>query len=164
MAEQPAHIVFCPNCGYDLTGLAEARCPECGQEFSEAALQQEYARPKTTVGKAVARIMLLPLLATGAGWLTGALAQNRTTEGLGVLLGFGMGALLLLGGVLLSRKLALQLAVHRAERLRLVPFGRRNRAFMWTAGIGLFCCQGFLASGGFFGGCACALLQNANFH
>jgi hypothetical protein len=26
--------VFCPRCGYNMTGLAEARCPECGAKFT----------------------------------------------------------------------------------------------------------------------------------
>ncbi len=26
--------VTCPSCGYNLTGLAEARCPECGTRFT----------------------------------------------------------------------------------------------------------------------------------
>jgi DNA-directed RNA polymerase subunit RPC12/RpoP len=26
--------VACPTCGYNLTGLSEARCPECGTRFT----------------------------------------------------------------------------------------------------------------------------------
>ncbi len=26
--------VACPNCGYNMTGLKEARCPECGAEYT----------------------------------------------------------------------------------------------------------------------------------
>jgi hypothetical protein len=26
--------VTCPTCGYNLTGLSEARCPECGRQFT----------------------------------------------------------------------------------------------------------------------------------
>jgi small-conductance mechanosensitive channel len=26
--------VTCPNCGYNLTGLSESRCPECGSKFT----------------------------------------------------------------------------------------------------------------------------------
>jgi DNA-directed RNA polymerase subunit RPC12/RpoP len=26
--------IACPNCGYNLTGLAESRCPECGSRFT----------------------------------------------------------------------------------------------------------------------------------
>jgi len=27
-------VLFCPRCGYNLTGLREARCPECGAQFT----------------------------------------------------------------------------------------------------------------------------------
>ena len=33
-------VIACPTCGYDLTGLREARCPECGSQFT---LDQLYA-------------------------------------------------------------------------------------------------------------------------
>jgi len=29
-----ASTVTCPTCGYNLTGLADARCPECGSRFT----------------------------------------------------------------------------------------------------------------------------------
>ncbi|MCG3137777.1 MAG: hypothetical protein HJJLKODD_01627 [Phycisphaerae bacterium] len=31
--------IFCPGCGYNLHGLADARCPECGAAFDAAALR-----------------------------------------------------------------------------------------------------------------------------
>ncbi len=34
------HAVACPDCGYNLTGLREARCPECGAAYT---LDQLYA-------------------------------------------------------------------------------------------------------------------------
>ncbi len=33
-------VVFCPRCGYNMTGLYEPRCPECGTRFT---LNQLYA-------------------------------------------------------------------------------------------------------------------------
>ena len=27
-------VLFCPKCGYNMTGLYEARCPECGSRFT----------------------------------------------------------------------------------------------------------------------------------
>lgn len=33
-------VVFCPTCGYNMTGLYEPRCPECGGRFT---LNQLYA-------------------------------------------------------------------------------------------------------------------------
>jgi DNA-directed RNA polymerase subunit RPC12/RpoP len=29
-----ANAIACPNCGYNMTGLGEARCPECGSKFT----------------------------------------------------------------------------------------------------------------------------------
>ena len=34
------HAVACPDCGYNLTGLKEAKCPECGAAYT---LDQLYA-------------------------------------------------------------------------------------------------------------------------
>ncbi len=30
----------CPRCGYDLRGLPEPRCPECGEPFDPAELER----------------------------------------------------------------------------------------------------------------------------
>ncbi len=37
-AEQ-GDALFCPQCDYDLTGLTENRCPECGEAFEPAVLK-----------------------------------------------------------------------------------------------------------------------------
>jgi hypothetical protein len=43
-AEYP---VFCMHCGYELRGLPEARCPECGREFDRGQLLvEQYVRLK----------------------------------------------------------------------------------------------------------------------
>jgi len=34
LAASPASAVSCPTCGYNLTGLTETRCPECGSKFT----------------------------------------------------------------------------------------------------------------------------------
>ncbi len=43
----------CPGCDYDLTGLTESRCPECGQAFDAAALRSGVwpATPWDTPGE-----------------------------------------------------------------------------------------------------------------
>lgn len=44
--QQAAHVdvLTCPTCGYNLTGLSEARCPECGSKFT---LNDLYANQPT---------------------------------------------------------------------------------------------------------------------
>jgi hypothetical protein len=34
LANSGRDAVVCPTCGYNLTGLREARCPECGTQFT----------------------------------------------------------------------------------------------------------------------------------
>lgn len=34
LGDRPDRVIPCPKCGYDLKGLAMARCPECGTEFT----------------------------------------------------------------------------------------------------------------------------------
>jgi uncharacterized membrane protein YfcA len=34
MRKTPGAQVVCPTCGYNLAGLSEARCPECGGQFT----------------------------------------------------------------------------------------------------------------------------------
>ncbi len=36
----------CANCGYDLRGQTEARCPECGKEFDARLLNNSIARTR----------------------------------------------------------------------------------------------------------------------
>jgi hypothetical protein len=41
--EPPAEpVLYCPTCGYNLTGLPDNRCPECGDAFSRLDLEEEY--------------------------------------------------------------------------------------------------------------------------
>jgi hypothetical protein len=34
ISQSGREAVVCPTCGYNLTGLKEARCPECGAQFT----------------------------------------------------------------------------------------------------------------------------------
>jgi hypothetical protein len=40
----------CSACGYDLTGLREARCPECGREFHPAAAWSHVSGTRSGLG------------------------------------------------------------------------------------------------------------------
>ena len=41
--------IACPTCGYNLTGLTESRCPECGSRFTLDELLALQLQPKTEV-------------------------------------------------------------------------------------------------------------------
>jgi DNA-directed RNA polymerase subunit RPC12/RpoP len=41
--------ITCPTCGYNLTGLSEARCPECGSKFTLDELFAVQQQPKSEV-------------------------------------------------------------------------------------------------------------------
>src|SRR4029078_9994514 len=38
------NALHCPSCGYNLTGLPEDRCPECGVEFNPLELREAISR------------------------------------------------------------------------------------------------------------------------
>ncbi len=41
---------LCPVCKYDLSGLVNLRCPECGNEFTLGRLQDEHRRRQSPAG------------------------------------------------------------------------------------------------------------------
>ena len=41
--------VCCPVCGYNMTGLRESRCPECGSTFTLDQLLTTHTRPDNEV-------------------------------------------------------------------------------------------------------------------
>lgn len=40
-----AAVVSCPDCGYNLRGLSECRCPECGRQYTLDELYAAQPRP-----------------------------------------------------------------------------------------------------------------------
>ena len=42
-------VLFCPKCGYNMTGLYEARCPECGSRYTLDQLLAHQRRQSTEV-------------------------------------------------------------------------------------------------------------------
>lgn len=40
----PSFAPMCPTCRYDLSGLPDGACPECGRSFERAQLEAEYRR------------------------------------------------------------------------------------------------------------------------
>jgi len=55
--------LYCPTCGYNLTGLSEHRCPECGAGFDPAELTRRRDEDDAGVVKsAIAVLILFPIL------------------------------------------------------------------------------------------------------
>jgi uncharacterized paraquat-inducible protein A len=49
LAASPANSVSCPTCGYNLTGLTESRCPECGSKFTLNELLASQPNQKSEI-------------------------------------------------------------------------------------------------------------------
>jgi len=52
---------YCPECGYNLTGLSEHRCPECGAGFNIEKLLAERRKAEHIIGRTPGMIFSLPL-------------------------------------------------------------------------------------------------------
>lgn len=63
----------CPACDYDLRGLPERRCPECGCAFDPDALRRAFHRPKLSTGWFIGP--------PAAAWLACSVASCATREG-----------------------------------------------------------------------------------
>jgi hypothetical protein len=48
MRASPDQTVLCPTCGYNLAGLYEARCPECGTRYTLVELLHGNRKPLDT--------------------------------------------------------------------------------------------------------------------
>jgi hypothetical protein len=70
-----AREMFCRRCSYQLNGLIEPRCPECGRGFDPAAARTYRRRPKRRGLRlwlqrlAVAFVILFVVVAAGPAWL-----------------------------------------------------------------------------------------------
>jgi len=61
---------LCPNCNYNLTGLPQNRCPECGQTFDPAVLHEQHADReffRCPAGPVLAGVLILIQIAIATG-------------------------------------------------------------------------------------------------
>ena len=54
--------LYCPTCRYNLTGLIEQRCPECGKSFDRRALLREARIPRTSAWPGIRILLVAPTL------------------------------------------------------------------------------------------------------
>ena len=70
------HHLVCPKCGYDLHGIPEVRCPECGFRYDHEALKsladstywvRLAAAREVIVRAAIAAALMIPIAAESIG-------------------------------------------------------------------------------------------------
>ena len=64
-------VPHCVRCGYNLTGLATPRCPECGEPFDEAIAGLRPRRRPVPDGEIVLWLTLPPVGAAALGLVVG---------------------------------------------------------------------------------------------
>lgn len=58
-------VPYCPKCGYNLTGLKDYRCPECGTPFDPVLLmKRQLYGPVQRWGRMAFDLFVLPVLAS----------------------------------------------------------------------------------------------------
>ena len=70
--------LYCPNCGYNLRGIPEDRCPECGHGYDRGAVRSEsifeafnrYAASRNAIGYAIFTVACaLAYMTSQSHWL-----------------------------------------------------------------------------------------------
>lgn len=145
--------LYCPKCGYNLTGLTQERCPECGGWFSRAELAAIGGIKYPSLGVPLAVLLLPPIVFTVLSFMAfsidGSSPVNDALPFLFAMMGLCVPAGLALS-IITGRRLARRLAMRP-------PKSRPNvNSVVLTIIFALIffssqLCLGFF---GFFVGCA----------
>ena len=116
-------VPFCMACGYDLRGLDETRCPECGEV--EADWHAAYAARRISTGSAAVRILAVPsaMLLLFVAWMLHSLLSGDSAAPFLLLITALSLPCLAVGSVCNAYVVSLGLAWNRASHSRRPPEG-----------------------------------------
>ena len=131
--------LYCSNCDYNLSGLHENRCPECGTTFDPAELLRlAAAAPKPVAVSTVILHLIWPAALftlliyvagiTGLEWLNGTFVISLIV-------------ILFVNAAVIARRVAATSSVRRGGS----PYHRSNPASFFRAMVGLVLVQSLLA-------------------
>jgi len=131
--------LYCPNCDYNLAGLLENRCPECGTTFDPTELLKlTAASPKPISVSIVILHLIWPAAVftlliyvagiTGLEWLNGTFVISLIV-------------ILFVNAAVIARRVAATSSVRRGGS----PYHRSNPASFFRAMVGLVLMQTLLA-------------------
>lgn len=127
--------LYCFSCGYDLEGLPERRCPECGTAFDPQAMLAEIERARPDRLEVIAQLLAIPF--------------SAAMFGMGGWLGAAIIVLLLLpGAAIISVVLARQIVRSRAFRQGRSPALRHHLRLVIGLSLAFMSVQVVLILGG----------------
>lgn len=80
--ESEGFVPRCESCGYNLTGLTEQRCPECGRAFDLEAMRDRAKRGTPSSSRLFSELFLLPVLFSLPMFCCGSIVVLETTPGI----------------------------------------------------------------------------------